>query len=288
MAAAQEPEDSVYDFLYIDARRISHFLSQLTQYGSIVSLTRAVSESNTSGGGINVVAAKMDTASSQQTTQTRQFDAQWIAPLTFLDEASKRGMIRVGLEHARIGNLVLISGSLSLFDLSVIKAAWEIPGVKTMMLKAISTPDGQVPEQAGGNRQERRRHAREKSGPAVMPEREVGFEMLKNLPHATLAALNVGSASVWTTLREDSLVVAASDILLKHGVNIAGVWNIVGILDAFPDDDESALNNFVGGASLGSLGEFVGTFGPATRTLLGRPAESYGMTPLLIFREVNA
>jgi hypothetical protein len=288
MAPAQEPEHSVYDFLDIDARRISHFLSQLTQYGSIVSLTRVVSESSTAGGGINVVAAKMDTASSQQTTQTRQFDAQWVAPLTFLDEASRRGMIRVGLEHARIGNLVLISGSLSLFDLSVIKAAWEIPGVKTMMLKALSAQDGQEAAPAGGSRQARRRHARDKSGPAALPEREVGFEMLKNLPHATLAALDVGSANVWTTLREDSLVVSASDILLKHGVNIAGVWNMVGILDAFPDDGGSALHNFVGAASLGALGEFVGTFGPATRALLGRPAESFGMTPLLIFREVNA
>src|SRR5436305_1846102 len=116
---AQDPEkgDSVYDFLYVDARRIAVFLSQFEQYGHLTSLTRTVSETSSASGGVSVVAAKLDTAASEQSSQTRQFDPQWLVPLAFLDKADQRGMIVRDLGDARIGQLVLISGRLAMFDL---------------------------------------------------------------------------------------------------------------------------------------------------------------------------
>ena len=40
---------------------------------------------------------------------------------------------------------------------------------------------------------------------------------------------------VWTSLKEDALIVSAADLTLKHGTAIAGTWNMLGILDALPD-----------------------------------------------------
>ena|ERR1700730_5384451 len=108
MARAPAKEDSVFDFLYIDALRLAHFLSQFSEFGHLTTLTRSVSETGSSSGGVNLHVAKIDTAVSGQTAQTRQFDAQWIAPLSFLDRANERGMISRGLGEARIGRLVLV------------------------------------------------------------------------------------------------------------------------------------------------------------------------------------
>ena len=282
-------DDSVYDFLYIDAPRLSHFLSQFNQYGSLTGLTRAVSESSSTSGGLNVVAAKVDTGSSQQTTQTRQFDPQWIAPLSFLDEANRRGMIVRDLQNARIGQLVLVSGDLTLFDLALIKTFWDIEPLKALLLRALAQSTADEPV---ASRQDRRRQDRDKGrrGDGLSPE-AVGIEILKSLPHATLAAIQHDGHNIWTTLKEDSLVVSASDLLLKHGARISGRWNMIGILDAMPDsgaDDTSALlADLMVPLSLGSLGEVVGRLAPAIRGMLGRPPDAHGMTPLLVFREVS-
>jgi hypothetical protein len=126
MARGLEQGDSVYDFLYVDARRIAVFLSQFNQYGHLTLLTRAASETSSTSGGVNVVAAKLDTGASEQTSQTRQFDPQWLAPLSFLDQANERGMIFRDLVQARIGQLVLVSGRLAMFDLGVMRDAWNL------------------------------------------------------------------------------------------------------------------------------------------------------------------
>jgi hypothetical protein len=69
---------------------------------------------------------------------------------------------------------------------------------------------------------------------------------------------------------------------------------MVGILDAFLDDVIPSLEadpeRFVAyqtaALSLGSLSDFIAAITPIARMTLGRPQGSFGMTPLLIFREV--
>lgn len=288
----QEPEqgDSVYDFLYIDAQRLAHFLSQFNQYGSLTSLTRAVSESNTTSGGLNVVAAKLDTGSAQQTTQTRAFDPQWIAPLSFLDEVERRGMIVRDLATARIGQLLLVSGDLVLFDLALIQQLWHIGPFKAQFLKALTNATDDEP---ATNRQERRKQGRDPGRRAgSVPTGEIAFEVLKHLPHATLATIDQAGHSIWATLKQNSLVVSATDLLLKHGARISGRWSMIGILDAMPDSEREteadALAEAMAPLSLGALGLMVGGLAPAVRGMLGRPPSAHGMTPLLVFREVLA
>ena len=290
MGQEPEQEDSVYDFLYIDAPRLAHFLSQFNQYGSLTSLTRAVSESSTTSGGLSLVAAKLDTGSAQQTTQTRAFDPQWIAPLSFLDEAEKRGMIVRDLSTARIGQLLLVSGDLILFDLSLIQKLWHIGPFKAQFLRALANANSDEPS---GNRQERRKQGRDpaRRSDSIQPE-EIAFEVLKHLPHATLATIDRAGHNIWATLKENSLVVSATDLLLKHGARISGRWNMIGILDAMPDGETDAESDVVAEAmaplSLGALGIMVGGLAPAVRGMLGRPPSAHGMTPLLVFREVSA
>ena len=82
MARAPEPANSVYDFLYVDQQRLAQFESQFSQYGNLTELTRSVGEVSSSGRVLNVHVAKVDTTTSGQTSQTRAFDPQWLAPFS--------------------------------------------------------------------------------------------------------------------------------------------------------------------------------------------------------------
>ena len=63
---------------------------------------------------------------------------------------------------------------------------------------------------------------------------------------------------------------------------------MLGILDAHPDnseDDESGLLDFGDGAEMAV--KMMGIIAPVAKNLLGRPPRCYGVTPLLVFREVT-
>ena len=75
-----------------------------------------------------------------------------------------------------------------------------------------------------------------------------------------------------------------------HGINIAGKWSLLGILDAVPD--EGAKNSFPTNDMTPAFVErglipIVESLAPVTRFLLGRPNNYFGVTPMLIFREVG-
>jgi hypothetical protein len=199
-------------------------------------------------------------------------------------------MIIRDLGKARIGQFVLVTGSLAAFDLGILKEAWKLPAVKDIVTKeaakqnAITAP--------AGTREERRKQ-RYQEKPSLSPETDAAFELMKIMPHTVQATIRGHEGwVVWSSLREDSLVIAGSELLLKHGVGVAGEWNMLGILDALPNEGETSINEYIldqilAGVSLGALaGQVVGNLAPSVRMLLGRPTGAHGMTPLLIFREV--
>lgn len=297
MARAPRKVDSVYDFLYVDARRIAVFLSQFSEYGHLTSLTRAASESSSTSGGVNVVAAKLDTGTSAQTNLTRQFDPQWLAPLSFLDQASQRGMIVRDLAEARIGQLALVSGRLAMFDLGIMRSAWGIDAIKDAIIQQASNEAAGSAESNAHqmSRNERQRLERERKV-AVTKEIGANLEMLKLLPHTIQTSIRTKEIEIWSSLPEENLIVPASELLIKHGHVVAGEWTMVGVVDAFPDQPiptvEADADQFVTFAlaamSLGALWQMIAALAPIARMALGRPQTSFGMTPLLIFREVSA
>jgi hypothetical protein len=127
--------------------------------------------------------------------------------------------------------------------------------------------------------------------PSASPELDAGIELLKLSPHKVLATIRTAGKCVWSSLAENGLMVPASDLMLKHGIAISGLWSMVGVIDALPDDinGESAHQTAQADAakSLGFTGETIGGLAPAIRGMLGRPKDAFGMTPLLIFREVS-
>ena len=120
-------------------------------------------------------------------------------------------------------------------------------------------------------------------------EADLALELLPLFPHAVQATLVGNNFRVWTSLTEANIVGLASDLILKHGVVIPGQWHMLGVLDALtdaggaptPSNDTAAI---MAGTPIGGLAAMMAT---GIRQFFGRPATSFGMTPLLIFRAVS-
>ncbi len=293
----------VFDFLYHDARRIASFLAQFETYGVLqqVRTTETAARLGTTKagasagldvpllakGGLSVDGTVTD---EERDAAERSYDPLWTNARTLLNYLADREMIVRDLRRAGIGQFVLVAGNLAAFDLGLFKEAWKLPAVKEVVLRGI-----QSAEQSANapNRHERRKQATGKSQSSRHSESEMGFEMLKIMPHTIQATIRQDDWTVWSSLRDDSLVVPASELLLKHGVGIAGEWHMLGILDAQPDEPDDlsqtyVLDQLLAAMSLGGMaGQIVGQLGPAVRLMLGRPSNAFGMTPLLIFRDVS-
>ncbi len=97
----------------------------------------------------------------------------------------------------------------------------------------------------------------------------------------------VGENTIWYPLSDDFVVGSIGDLILKHSTNVSGEWHVVGVVDAVPDDFVPlTLEQFFVGTPVQSLEQFVERLARASRTILGRPSAAYGVTPIVIFRQI--
>jgi hypothetical protein len=82
------------------------------------------------------------------------------------------------------------------------------------------------------------------------------------------------------------MIGSVGDLSLKHGTDIPGQWNMLGILDAMPSPIPAQIMiPYTGIAE--HMAPTIKNFSNMGRTMLGRPPEAFGATTLLIFREVS-
>jgi hypothetical protein len=212
--------NSVFDFLYDDHRRIASFLAQFETYGVLqqVKATESVSHKGTSEtstkAGIDVVAlvkgdiARGDTVSDEERDSAeRIYDPLWRNARTFLNHLTERDMIVRAIEKARIGQFVLITGELAAFDLGLLKKMWELPAVKSSIFDAVAKQN--APQIQPKNKAER---AKERYAKPKLPDGlEAGFELMTIMPHTVQASIRGQRWNVWSSLREDSLVIKMGD-----------------------------------------------------------------------------
>ncbi len=287
---------SVYDFLYCDGERINLFLSQFNNMGQLTEIAHSErSKESTRSFNISIGAKAFGTGGNAglslgpkatgEQERVEKFSPQWINVLRFLDFLSEVGIIKKDLENASIGEIILTNGFIEIIDLGLVKELYKIPSIKSQIIEGVK-------EETEGNisRQQRRRKERKKK----KSEEEEIIELLGALPH-TIQARMEGSDKVWATLKTDGLIVSTVDILLNHSVKVEGRWWLLGILDARPDSDVEPLENQIRDQLsetdplefLQASVVFYRTIAPFIRTILGRPMDAYGVTPLLIFREIG-
>ena len=92
---------------------------------------------------------------SERESLERTYDPLWTNALALLDMLDERGMIHYGLKAARIGQIVKLSGSLSVTDLTLWKGLWSLPALKEVL--AENAASSQESSSGAQNREQRRK-----------------------------------------------------------------------------------------------------------------------------------
>jgi len=304
-------KNSVFDFLYHDSRRIASFLAQLDELGHLQQITQSNQASEGEGestkttgnlGFPGVAGGKLEkgveASSSHTETSQRVYDPFWANAIRFLDLLTERGMIQRNIEAARIGQFTLATGALVISDNAMLRAIWDHPSVGGF-LKAQELAKAAAAEEAAEpqlvNRQQRRtEHSKGKrSGknePQAISESDLALAMLPHMPHAGQMHVVTDDFAVWASAADGAMVAPMPELILKHGQKVAGQWSILGILDALPFEQGEMLTPLEQvrvGMTMESVSSIALNMAPFIRQALGRPLLSYGVTPLLVFREVS-
>jgi hypothetical protein len=266
MVDALEKEDSVFDFLYVDFPRISLLLSSFGTDGVLTQLSRESTTGTGGSRGLDLKVAKLDTKNEEKSALTRTYDPQWLLPLLFLDKAHRQ--FQTKFADAALGQLVHTVGSPLIVDTSPLQALYTKPALQQIAIKK-----------------------------AMKQAEENGVEFNHDEFLLLLDAVNEAGAQVqmhflseggcsWCTLRPEGLVTPAPELAMKHGGTVAGEWHFVGIKDSDlglgwnPDQVTDILKH-------APFASEAATLTTAMRTMFGRPAHFYGVTPLLIFRSIG-
>jgi len=277
-APKEKSGDSVFDFLYVDHRRIGLYLAQFSDFGNLTRLvqSRRVTDDAGLSAGVPGV-AKGQTTHGQQEGVERHYDTQWSEVLTFLDEIQSRNMLEAGVKEATVGGLLLESGKLNILSVRPFERAFGALSEQPVQ----STP-------TSGNRSQRRAAGRQV--PQTNREHANGLRIMSALDHPIFMVLQSGFDRLWSTLSPDFMVGGSVDINLKYGVALDGTWHVVGILDC-----RRTYSSFGTETATGRLcGQQDNTFSDAAvslwdeyRQVLGRPTDCHGITPLVIMREIS-
>lgn len=256
------PESAeIDDFLYADRARISALYAQLFPEGILTSVktTKQQSFSDDSNIGSDIKVFKAEAKSSESGSEgiEHMFDASWSVPLEVLARLNELSLVRESVFDAGLGAIVSTECHIRVIDFASMENLWG---------PALVLATGQQPQQII---------------PEVVPTLT---EALKAMPRAIHAHYLSKDGFLWSSLQPTGLNIPTSDLTLKYGGSVSGLWRVVYVLDAWPDTGEAPdVTGWSGGHLIdGVLGAMHGL-----RTMIGRPSSWIGITPLMIFRSIR-
>lgn len=271
MAQEQPNIDCIYDFIYLDSKRLTSFLAQLDDDGVLLSIkkTKHIEEEQKNLGSVGITATRVTTEDNATIGKQseRHYDSSIAALYAVIDRLDESGFIKKSIGATAMGQLLLCSGTITFHDIRMMRDLWD-PIMKHVINQQASQAVSRQQKALLQNKTKEAEHLK---------------SILSALPHALLMTLFSEGESLWSSLEEEHLKINSDDITLKHGANFAGRWHVLGILDAKPDD-APAIRPTTGNELFDGMAEMLSVI----RATLGRPANAYGITPIAIFRTVSA
>lgn len=290
MAQEEQHIDSVFDFLYTDIRRIRSWCSQVFNDGVLISHRKTSHVGESKGNEITgeidasarinaIIADGQAKGSAKATSNSREkisntleqsFDASWSMEFDLLNRLDELGMINRDISSAPIGSLVLVTGLPKLMDVRFMQNIWDT-AIDAMHAETKITHQNKV------------QLAFEKK-----KMKDIGALFQKLPPVPQLYLLDKNGNNFWSCFDEEYMTVNPSSLALMYGTQIDGFWSVLGILDAYPENVYSDAKNEIQEYFHGN--EFITAYTQVLdvmRKIMGRPDQSYGITPLMMFRNVN-
>lgn len=282
---------SVYDFLYQDVRRVGSFLAQFDEYGvrQSVKATESVGRAQTvrgaAAGTLGLPAVFGGTANIDVTTvddskdiAEHTFDPLWSNARRLLDYLASHSMLNDDIWNTHLGAFIKLEGNLAFIDPGLVKASIKTPFIKNIVRSNM------IKDFKGSENEKNKLF-------------DAFADLIQSFPTPAQAHLAGDNYTAWCNLSDASLSVPSADLALKHRSFIPGRWTLIGILDAFPDQvpepseenpSPKTMDEVVAEFAGTSVGTMTSQITALARTIVGRPRLFFGVTPLLIFREVAA
>lgn len=286
MEQEQQNIDSLFDFLYIDRVRVSSLTAQLHNAGVVTSIKQTTSDNDKSNKSVEfsvkILKGKVGADGSISHSQEKTFDASWSLPINFLDKLAEAGMIKTGLNGENLGSVVHSVGKMRIFDVSTIQKIMPIFGdIAQAEAKMLNLPP--------------KAKAKLKGKPDI-DDIEISpgltFGMVKKLINIVPDILQVdfideNGELMWMSIDKEYLTINPDDLALKYGGTIPGTWHVIGLIDALPDHIQESNAEATADFPTHDLKSGLQNFLDMVKDQAGRGSDSYGMTPLLIFRTVG-
>ena len=260
------------EFLYLDRKRLSSLIGQLsdkgvlTGYKSVVSQTRGT-EGHLSGD-MKVVTAEGGRSRSASESAEETYDPFWTHAYTFLQDLQAN--FAVPLDRAVIGSLVKFTALIQFVDLKLMRHLWE-PAAKQMI-------DALPP--ATSRQQKRRHNQKQRQQPVSKQAVEIqnALQALQLMPHLFhMTFLTNSGVSLWAAVQASNLTINSEDLAMKFGAVMDGVWTVVGIVDGKAGEPDKPFP--IGSPMLDASVEMMARL----RGFIGRPYSHIGLTPIAIY-----
>jgi hypothetical protein len=303
-ALVGQKRDSVFDFLS-DAQRIGSFLAQFDDAGHLQQITESETAGKHTrrgfkvsvGGGATVLGTggsgnlgfERGPAEHGSEQTQRVYDPLWTNALTLLDYLETENLICRDVTAGHLGQFVLASGALSVLNASLLPKIWESTHIRNSAITTAVNGQKAIWNANPTNKAlpTRERNTAEKAFLKLAENNSrAAMDILPSFPHSAQCTVAGKDFSVWSSLATEGMVGTVADLSLKHGTDVPGVWHLLGILDAQPSPIPAQINTPYTGVPT-HFETMIRNFSNLARTALGRPPEAYGVTALLLFRQVS-
>lgn len=188
------------------------------------------------------------------------FDATWSVPLEVLARLKTLSLVKESVAGTGLGSVVVEECLMRVIDFSSMEDLFE-PAVGAYLASGAQGTGGMTPDALPGIAQ-----------------------ILKGMPRAIHAHFLTNTAFLWSSLQASGLTIPLTDLTLKYGGTVSGRWKLLYMVDAWADSgDPPDITGWSGGPMI----DGILTAMHGLRTIMGRPQNWIGVTPLMIFRSTT-
>lgn len=252
-------------------------ISQIDGVGSLVGYERLSQKANTTensvGASIPIISAKHAQGRNLNKQLRQEYDPLWQNSARLVETVANGSK---GGNRLDYGQLRTVTGQLICMDQALFNNILKSPSIVNQIAQ------GAEP----GAQSQGSKSVRKDKKDLV----EIIREFLQSLPLGIVFILFTESEAFWFNIKKEYLQLQALDIPLKFPIQIGGTWHVTGIIDALPQDYVSFgedLSNFEDKRILTQGFTVISQLITPLVGLFGRPADAYGLSPVVIHRLIT-
>jgi hypothetical protein len=277
----QATPNPLLDFLYADHERVASFLAQIQHAGVLrgAEETAGRGEKSTKEGGLNLGPLHGGLSGEQDWNREVRltYDPLWSNSRKLIEHIENNATTD-GTSFVGLGQLRILSGQLLAYDLSSLTSLMNSEAMDDFI--------------AGGISDQPHMEGRSPKAKSDLKKREA------SVIRSFLATLNLGVGFVlvteeqhfWFSVKREFLSLHSMDIPLKYPAHISGNWRVLGLIDAMPNDHieglQPVLAKGIDGLMPNMVVQMMQLIGVIVG-LFGRPLPAYGLSPLVVYRQVS-